>query len=164
MKIYVKKCKIIKIKFGYIILIRYLCIQKGEGKTSTIKQKSYKPLNYKVMRKTNNTNAIEEIKAVENVRNAFPMGETIYMGCLVKITYIAEAHKYETKTGKMATKSTRYFGTVTTPEGETINLIKNNGDGWRGGEIGRYCGLYVRYEREDADKQGELWEITNRRK
>lgn len=116
------------------------------------------------MKKSNMPNTIEEVKAVENVRNAFPMGETIYMGCLVKITYIAEAHKYETKTGKMATKSTRYFGTVTTPEGETINLIKNNGDGWRGGEIGRYCGLYVRYEREDADKHGELWEITNRRK
>lgn len=114
------------------------------------------------MKKTNNT--IEEIKAVENVRNSFVLGNTIYMGCLVTITRIIEAHKYVTKTGKMAQKSTRYFGTVTTPEGETINLIKNNGDGWRGGEIGRYCGLYVRYEREDADKQGDLWEITNRRK
>ena len=52
------------------------------------------------MKKTNNANG--EIKAVENVRNAFPIGETIYMGYLVKITYIVEAHKYETKTGKMA--------------------------------------------------------------
>ena len=116
------------------------------------------------MKKTKNTNSIEEIKAVENVRNAFNKGETIYMGCLVNITNVIEAHKYVTNTGKMATKSTRYYGTITTPDGETINLIKNNGDGWRGGEIGRFCGLYVRYEREDADKQGDLWEITNRRK
>ena len=78
------------------------------------------------MKKSNMPNTIEELRAVENVRNAFPMGQTTYMGCVVNITYIAEAHKYETKTGKMSTKSTRYFGTVKTTEGEKINLLKTN--------------------------------------
>lgn len=114
------------------------------------------------MKKT--SNPMEEIKAVENVRNAFELGTTVYMGCEVRIVNIVAAHKYVTNTGKMACKSTRYYGTITTPDGEVVTLTKANGDGWRGGEIGRYCGLYVRYERDDADKQGDLWEITNRRK
>lgn len=97
--------------------------------------------------------------AIENVANKFEEGATvIYLGCEIKVIRKQEPFKYVTNNGKQATKSARYWATVTYPDG-TQEDFKSA----RGGAIARACGLFVRYERDDKNKQGDLHEITNRR-
>ena len=97
--------------------------------------------------------------AIEKVANKFEEGTTvIYLGCTIKILRKQEPFKYVTNNGKQATKSARYWATVTYPDGTTEDFKSA-----RGGAIARACGLFVRYERDDKDKQGDLYEITNRR-
>lgn len=97
--------------------------------------------------------------AIENVANKFEEGTTvIYLGCEIKVIRKQEPFKYVTNNGKQATKSARYWATVTYPDG-----TKEDFKSARGGAIARACGLFVRYERDDKNKQGDLHEITNRR-
>lgn len=97
--------------------------------------------------------------AIENVANKFEEGSTvIYLGCEIKVIRKQEPFKYVTNNGKQATKSARYWATVTYPDG-----TKEDFKSARGGAIARACGLFVRYERDDKNKQGDLHEITNRR-
>lgn len=98
-------------------------------------------------------------EAIENVANKFEEGTTvIYLGCEIKVTRKQEPFKYVTNNGKQATKSARYWAVVTYPDGTQENFKSA-----RGGAIARACGLFVRYERDDKNKQGDLHEITNRR-
>lgn len=106
---------------------------------------------------------IEELTAIAKVRNSFPVGKTCYLGCQVDITEITAPYQYVTSTGRKATKSTRYIGRITFPDGNVVELKKNNGTGYRGGEIARLCGLFVRLEKDAQKKLGNLYEITNRR-
>lgn len=97
--------------------------------------------------------------AIDNVANKFQEGTTVvYLGCAIKVIRKQEPFKYVTNNGKQATKSARYWAQVTYPDG-TQEDFKSA----RGGAIARACGLFVRYERDDRDKQGELYEVTNRR-
>lgn len=97
--------------------------------------------------------------AIDNVANIFEEGKTvIYLGCEIKVIRKQEPYKYVTTNGKQATKSARYWAVVTYPDGTTETFNKA-----RGGAIARACGLFVRYERDDRNKQGDLHEITNRR-
>lgn len=97
--------------------------------------------------------------AIENVANKFEEGATVvYLGCEIKVIRKQEPFKYVTNNGKQATKSARYWATVIYPDGK-----KEEFKSARGGAIARACGLFVRYERDDKNKQGELHEITNRR-
>lgn len=97
--------------------------------------------------------------AIDNVSNVFNVDTTVtYLDCEIKITRKQEPFKYVTKTGKQATKSARYWAIVTYPDGTTETFDKV-----RGGAIARACGLFVRYERNARDTQGDLYEITNRR-
>lgn len=99
-------------------------------------------------------------ESIENVANKFETNtKHVYLGCEITITYKAEPYKYVTNTGKQATKSARYDGFITFPDGD-IKKFKS----WRGGAIARECGLYVRPEHDDMVKQGDLYEVTNRRK
>ena len=101
----------------------------------------------------------EMCEAIEKVANKFEEGATvIYLGCEIKVIRKQEPFKYVTNNGKQATKSARYWATVTYPDG-TQEDFKSA----RGGAIARACGLFVRYERDDKNKQGDLHEITNRR-
>ena len=103
--------------------------------------------------------ANEMIVAIDKVANKFQEGATVvYFGCKIRIIRKQEPFKYVTNNGKQATKSARYWATVTYPDGTTENFKSA-----RGGAIARACGLFVRYERNDRDKQGDLYEITIRR-
>lgn len=103
--------------------------------------------------------ANEMYTAIDNVANKFEEGTKVaYLGCEIRIIRKQEPFKYVTNNGKQATKSARYWATVTYPDG-----TREDFKGARGGAIARACGLFVRYERDDRDKQGELYEITNRR-
>lgn len=96
--------------------------------------------------------------ATDKVKSIFEIGETIIFGCTIKVTRKNEPVAYEDKTGKMAIRSARYWGTITFPDG-TKKDFKNA----RGGAISRSCGFWSRKERDDRNKQGDLYEITNRR-
>lgn len=101
----------------------------------------------------------EMYTAIDNVANKFQEGAKVaYLGCEIRIIRKQEPFKYVTNNGKQATKSARYWATVTYPDG-TQEDFKSA----RGGAIARACGLFVRYERDNRDKQGDLYEITNRR-
>lgn len=98
------------------------------------------------------------IIAIEKIANQFNEGTYLYFGCTIKITRVQKPFKYVTNTGKMATKSARYDGIVTFPNGDIWQF-----ESQRGGAIARKCGLYVRVENENMTKQGDLYEMTNRR-
>lgn len=108
----------------------------------------------------------EMLEAIAKGKNVFEVNFIyVYFGCEIHITRRQEPYFYATPSNPKATRSRRYFGKIVTPEGETIELLKpKSGDGWRGGEIARKCGLYVTKERDDKKKLGELYEMTNRRK
>lgn len=98
--------------------------------------------------------------AIDKVANRFEGGTTVvYLDCKIKITRKQEPFKYVTKNGTIATKSARYWAVVTYPDGTTETFSKA-----RGGAIARACGLFVRYERNARDIQGDSYKVTNRRK
>lgn len=98
--------------------------------------------------------------AIDNVANKFDAGTShIYLGCTITILRKQEAFKYVTNNGKQATKSARYWGYITFPDG-----YREDFKSARGGAIARACGCYVRDEHEAKEKQGEFYEPTNRRK
>jgi hypothetical protein len=108
----------------------------------------------------------EMLNAIAKGKNVFEAGYAyIYFGCEIRITRRQEPYFYATPSNPKATRSRRYFGEIITPDGKRIELIKpKSGDGWRGGEIARECGLWVTKERDDQKKLGNLYEMTNRRK
>lgn len=97
-------------------------------------------------------------EAIDKVKSQFDLGKTFVFCCEVNITRKNEAYQYETKTGKIATKSARYWGTITYPDGTQKEFKKA-----RGGAISRDCGFWSRKERDARDAQGDLYEITCRR-
>lgn len=98
-------------------------------------------------------------EAIDKVKSQFELGETIILGCTVKVIRKNEAYQYETQNGKIATMSARYWGTITFSDGTKEDFKKV-----KGGVISRKCGLWTRKERDARNKQGEdLHEITNRR-
>ena len=98
--------------------------------------------------------------SIENVANKFEANtKHIYLGCEITILRKQDAYKYVTNNGKQATKSARYWGFITFPDG-----TKEDFKSARGGAIARACGCFVRYEHEDKERQGDLYEVTNRRK
>lgn len=108
----------------------------------------------------------EMLEAIAKGKNVFEENVVYcYFGYEIRITRRQEPYFYATESNPKATKSRRYFGQIITNEGEVIDLIKpRSGDGWRGGEIARKCGLYVTKERKDKETLGNLYEMTNRRK
>ena len=97
-------------------------------------------------------------EAIDKVKSQFEIGETVILGCQIKVTRKNEPCSYQDRNGNMAIKSARYWGTITFPDG-TIKEFKRA----RGGAISRSCGFWSRKERDDRNKQGDLHEITNRR-
>ena len=97
-------------------------------------------------------------EAIDKVKSQFEIGKTIIFGCSINVTRKNEAYQYETQNGKIATKSARYWGTITFPDGTTKDFKKA-----RGGVISRACGFWSRKERDARDAQKDLYEITNRR-
>lgn len=97
-------------------------------------------------------------ESIDNVASRYEIGQTIIFGCLVNVVRIQEPFKYVTNTGKQATKSARYWGEITYPDG-TKETFKSA----RGGAVSRACGFWSRKERDDRNNLGKLHEITNRR-
>lgn len=97
-------------------------------------------------------------EAINKVKSQFELGQTIILGCIVDVIRKNEAYQYETRNGKIATMSARYWGTITFPDGQKEDFKKV-----KGGEISRMCGFWSRKERDDRNKQGDLHMIINRR-
>ena len=107
-----------------------------------------------------NANANTMSISIDNVANKFESNTRhLYLGCEITIIRKQEPFKYVTTNGKQATKSARYWGFITFPDG-----TKEDFKSARGGAIARACGVWVRPEHEAKEKQGELYEVTNRRK
>ena len=97
-------------------------------------------------------------EAIDKVKSQFEIGKTIIFGCIINVTRKNEPEHYETKNGKLEIRSSRYWGTITFPDGTTKDFKKA-----RGGAISRSCGFWSRKERDARNIQKDLHEITNRR-
>lgn len=106
------------------------------------------------------TNENKMFESIENVANKFENGaKVVYLGCEITIERKQDPFKYVTNNGKQATKSARYWGFITFPDGSIERFTSA-----RGGAIARKCGCFVRYEHEDMEKFGDYYEPTIRRK
>ena len=96
--------------------------------------------------------------AIDKVKSQFELGETVILGCTVKVIRKNEAYQYETKNGKISTMSARYWGTIIFSDGTKKDFKKV-----KGGVISRACGFWSRKERDARNIQKDLHEIINRR-
>jgi hypothetical protein len=85
-------------------------------------------------------------ESLQTGKTEFDVGVYTFNGCNVKVIQRKDPYNYTTRTGKPATKSARYWGSFTFPNG-IEQVFKNK----RGGEIARATGFAV----EDEKK---LWE------
>lgn len=106
----------------------------------------------------------EMLKAIAKGKNVFELNtQYTYFGHVITIEERTEPFKFINGAGNLRVKSRRYIGTIHKIDGTIVKTQKRDGTGWRGGEIARECGLYVSKEKEDQKKQGDLYEMTNRR-
>lgn len=106
----------------------------------------------------------EMLEAISKGRNIFEVNvKYVYFGHEITIQERTEPFKFVNGAGNLRTKSRRYIGMIHKVDGTIIKTQKNDGTGWRGGEIARECGLYVSKEKEDKKKHGDLYEMTNRK-
>lgn len=101
------------------------------------------------------------VESVDHIANKFAPNTTInYLGCNIRITRKQEPYAYVTATGKKATKSARYWGYITYPDGTREDFASA-----RGGAVARMCGIYVREEheaKERAKESGSVWECARK--
>ena len=79
-------------------------------------------------------------KAIDNIANKFEKGANVdYLGCIITIEDKREPYKFINGAGNLRTKSARYTGYITYPNGNVEHFREA-----RGGAIARMCGIYVR--------------------
>ena len=118
------------------------------------------------MSTSNNTPSAILITNIERVANIFEAGNAYdYLGYIIEIERKQEPYKFERWSASanamvVKTKSARYWGKVTTPDGEIIKFEE-----LRGNKIAHKAGIFVREEKERkerATKNNEIWEIAQR--
>ena len=82
-------------------------------------------------------------ESLQKGETEFEVGVCTFNGCNVKVIKRQEPYQYVTKTGTDATKSARYWGSVTFPNGVHTEF-KNK----RGGEVARVTGFAVTDEKK----------------
>ena len=82
-------------------------------------------------------------ESLQNDETVFEVGVCTFNGCNVKVIKRQEPYHYVTKTGKPATKSARYWGEFTFPNG-----VKTEFKNKRGGEVARATGFSVTDEKK----------------
>ena len=86
-------------------------------------------------------------ESLQNDETVFDVGVYTFNGCKVKVIKRQEPYQYVTKTGTPSTKSARYWGTLTFPNGVQTDF-KNK----RGGEVARATGFAVTNEKKRWEK------------
>lgn len=101
------------------------------------------------------------VESVDHIANKFVVNTTCdYLGCKIHISRKQEPFSYVTATGKKATKSARYWGYITYPDGTREDFTSA-----RGGAIARMCGIYVREEHDAKARAKEtqsVWECARK--
>lgn len=110
------------------------------------------------------TNAM--IDAINVVANKWNEGDKmVYLGVTIKITRKQEPQKI-VRWSNVANayvqkcRSARYWGEIIEPNGKITKFEEMRS----GAIVRKFAGVYVRYENEDMQKQGEFWQIHDRRK
>ena len=101
-------------------------------------------------------------KAWESLREGetvFEVGTCIFNGYEITITDLTEPYRYVTKTGRTATKSARYWGSIHFPDGREKIFNKK-----RAGEVARDTGFYVENEQDKYKQEGERYQLPYLRK
>lgn len=97
-------------------------------------------------------------ESLQKGETEFEVGVCTFNGCNVNVIKRQEPYQYVTKTGTDATKSARYWGSVTFPNGVQTEF-KNK----RGGEVARATGFAVLDERKRYKKEGKNYVLPYER-
>ena len=97
-------------------------------------------------------------ESLQKGETEFEVGVCTFNGCNVKVIKRQEPYQYVTKTGTDATKSARYWGSVTFPNGVQTEF-KNK----RGGEVARATGFAVTDEKKLWKKDPENYVLPYER-
>ena len=89
-------------------------------------------------------------ESLQTGKTEFEVGVYTFNGCNVKVIQRKDPYNYTTRTGRPATKSARYWGSFTFPNG-IGQVFKNK----RGGEIARATGFSVDKEQDRYKTEGE---------
>lgn len=90
--------------------------------------------------------------SLQTGKTEFSEGVHIFNGCTITITKRQEPYAYVNGNGRNATKSARYWGKLTFPNGMEKNI-----DEERGGAIARATGFSVKEERPLYKKLGDKY-------
>lgn len=96
--------------------------------------------------------------ALQTGKTEFSEGTHTFNGCTITITKRQEPYGYVNANGKNSTKSARYWGKITFPNG-----IEKKIDEERGGAVARATGFSVKNEKALYEKQGEKYLLPYQR-
>ena len=97
-------------------------------------------------------------ESLQTGKTEFDVGVYTFNGCNVKVIQRKDPYNYTTRTGRPATKSARYWGSFTFPNG-IEQVFKNK----RGGEIARATGFSVDKEQDRYKTEGENYVLPYER-
>ena len=97
-------------------------------------------------------------ESLQTGKTEFEVGVYTFNGCNVKVIQRIDPYNYTTRTGRPATKSARYWGSFTYPNG-IEQVFKHK----RGGEIARATGFSVEKEQDRYKTEGENYVLPYER-
>ena len=97
-------------------------------------------------------------ESLQTGKTEFEVGVYTFNGCNVKVIQRKDPYNYTTRTGRPVTKSARYWGSFTFPNG-IEQVFKNK----RGGEIARATGFSVDKEQDRYKTEGENYVLPYER-
>ena len=97
-------------------------------------------------------------ESLQTGKTEFEVGVYTFNGCNIKLIQRKEPYNYTTRPGSPATKSARYWGSFTFPNG-IEQVFKNK----RGGEIARATGFSVDKEQDRYKTEGENYVLPYER-
>ena len=97
-------------------------------------------------------------ESLQTGKTEFEVVVYTFNGCNVKVIQRKDPYNYTTMTGRPATKSARYWGSFTFPNG-IEQVFKNK----RGGEIARATGFSVDKEQDRYKTEGENYVLPYER-
>ena len=97
-------------------------------------------------------------ESLQTGKTEFDVGVYTFNGCNVKVIQRKDPYNYTTRTGRPATKSARYWGSFTFPNG-----IEQEFKNKRGGEIARATVFSVDKEQDRYKTEGENYVLPYER-